>query len=192
MTWSSLKWRRQILSLLYFHHVFYQFPSLLIRFKFNVSLSCRHPSSIVLPRSGAHFLKSPLFSLSVEWNKLPEHIRCVQTSVNFRIALKAHYSQHRYSLTGIPNFSVLRIFFSLKLILAGVFSSKCPAIICRGDFFPRRFLSCFYTSIFRYLFPFFPCFIFHSPLPHFPIFLAIFMWETSVISIHLLLENPFK
>ena len=104
--WSSLKWRRQILSLLYFHHVFYQFPSLLIRFKFNVSLSCRHPSSIVLPRSGAHFLKSPLFSLSVEWNKLPEHIRCVQSSVNFRIALKAHYSQHRYSLTGIPNFSV--------------------------------------------------------------------------------------
>ena len=104
--WSSLKWRRQILSLLYFHHVFYQFPSLLIRFKFNVSLSCRHPSSIVLPRSGAHFLKSPLFSLSVEWNKLPEHIRCVQSSVNFRIALKAHDSQHRYSLTGIPNFSV--------------------------------------------------------------------------------------
>ena len=70
-----------------FHHVFYQFPSLLIRFKFNVSLSCRHPSSIVLPRSGAHFLKSPLFRLSVEWNKLPEHIRCVQSSVNFRIAL---------------------------------------------------------------------------------------------------------
>ena len=104
--WSSLKWRRQILSLLYFHHVFYQFPSLLIRFKFNVSLSCRHPSSIVLPRSGAHFLKSPLFRLSVEWNKLPEHIRCVLSSVNFRIALKARYSQHRYSLTGIPNFSV--------------------------------------------------------------------------------------
>ena len=92
--------------LAYFHHVFYQFPSLLIRFKFNVSLSCGHPSSIVLPRSGAHFLKSPLFRLSEEWNKLPEHIRCVQSSVNFRIALKAHYSQYRYSLTGIPNFSV--------------------------------------------------------------------------------------
>ena len=63
--WESLQWRRQILSLVYFHHVFYQFPALLSQFSFTISSSCRHPSSIVLPRSGTHFFKSPLFGLSV-------------------------------------------------------------------------------------------------------------------------------
>ena len=56
-------------SSLYFHHVFYQFPSILSQFSFTISSTTDtlplHPSSIVLPRSRTHSFKSPLFGLSV-------------------------------------------------------------------------------------------------------------------------------
>ena len=104
--WESLKWRREILSLVYFHHVFYQFPALLNQFSFTISSSCRHPSSIVLPRSGTHFFKSPLFGLSVVWNKLPESLRTERSSAKFRFLLKDHYLTFKFSTTGIPDFRI--------------------------------------------------------------------------------------
>ena len=73
--WESLEWRRQILTLLYFHHLYYFYPSLLSDFHFTKSSSSRRPSSVILPRAGPYVAKSPLFLMCIAWNKLPENIR---------------------------------------------------------------------------------------------------------------------
>ena len=104
--WESLAWRRQILSLVFFHHLFYQYPSLLLQFKLTVSSSSRHPSLVILPRSGAHFSKSPLFLLSIAWNKLPESIRTEKSHLKFRKMIKALYSSHKFQLRGIPDYCI--------------------------------------------------------------------------------------
>ena len=68
-SWESLAWRRQILSLLsstiycisillfcFNLSSLYQYPSLLLQFKFTVSSSSsQRPTLVVLQRSGAHF-----------------------------------------------------------------------------------------------------------------------------------------
>ena len=105
-SWESLAWRRQILGLVYFHHVFSQYPSLLSHFQLPSSQSSRHPSSIILPKAGTFFRKSTLFSLSVAWNKLPEDIRSLSTKAKFSIAVRRYHSQSMFSLKGIPDFCV--------------------------------------------------------------------------------------
>ena len=105
-SWESLAWRRQILGLVYFRHVFSQYPSLLSHFQLPSSQSSRHPSSIILPKPGTFFRKSTLFSLSVAWNKLPEDIRSLSTTAKFSIAVRRYHSQSMFSLKGIPDFCV--------------------------------------------------------------------------------------
>ena len=105
-SWESLAWRRQILGLVYFHHVFSQYPSLLSHFQLPSSQSSRHPSSIILPKAGTFFRKSTLFSLSVAWNKLPEDIRSLSTTAKFSIAVRRYHSQSMFSLKVIPDFCV--------------------------------------------------------------------------------------
>ena len=99
-------WRRQILGLFYFHHVFSQYPSLLSHFQLLSSQSSRHTSSIILPKAGTYFRKSTLFSLSVARNKLPEDIRSLSTTAKFSIAVRRYHSQSMFSLKGIPDFCV--------------------------------------------------------------------------------------
>ena len=43
--WKSLEWRRQILTLVYFHHLYYFYPSLHSDFHFTKSSSSCRPSS---------------------------------------------------------------------------------------------------------------------------------------------------
>lgn len=102
--WESLAWRRQILSLKYFHHLFYEFPSLLMKFNFRVSSNPRHPTSLVLPKSGSYMCKSSLFVLAVAWNNLPEEIRSVKSPFKFKKSIRILYRDCRYSLSGIANF----------------------------------------------------------------------------------------
>ena len=65
-SWESLAWRRHILSLVFFQHIFYQYPSLLVQFNIRrASFSNRHPLSLILPKCGSHFSRSPLFNLPV-------------------------------------------------------------------------------------------------------------------------------
>ena len=100
--WESLEWRRQILALAYFHHVFYAIPSLLFEFGFRLSHSPRHPSSVILPKSGTYLAKSPLFLLSIAWNKLPEDVRSLESPSKFKCAVRRHFASHKFSLKGIP------------------------------------------------------------------------------------------
>ena len=68
--WSSLQFRRHILCLCFFHHLYYYFPDLLTDFGFHKSHSFRHPSSLILPKVGSHFGNSYLFRFSIAWNNL--------------------------------------------------------------------------------------------------------------------------
>jgi len=104
--WDSLQWRRQILSLCYFHHVVFQFPSLLEELQFNKSTSSRHPNLIRLPRALSHFAKSFIFKISIEWNKLPEKLRSVTKPSTFNEQIREHYSASKFCINGIPNFSL--------------------------------------------------------------------------------------
>ena len=102
--WESLQWRRQILALVYFHHVFYKFPAVLIENAFLVSHSTRHPTSILLPRSSAYISKSFLFLLSIAWNKLPEDVRSFTSPCKFNKAVRRYYNNFQFDPSGIPDF----------------------------------------------------------------------------------------
>ena len=103
--WESLEWRRQILTLVYFHHVYYSYPNLLSHHRFKKSHSPRHPTSILLPRAGSYLVKSPLFLMCLAWNKLPESVRSLVSPVKFNVAVRKLYAEYRYVLRGIPEFS---------------------------------------------------------------------------------------
>ena len=106
-SWESLAWRRQILSLVYFHHLFRQCPYILSHFHFHPSQMPRRPCSIVLPQSGSSFSKSPLFLLSIAWNKLPENIRAITAPSAFNSEIRKLLSAHMFSLKEVPLISVL-------------------------------------------------------------------------------------
>ena len=103
-SWESLAWRRQIFSLVYFHHLFHQCPYILSHFHFHPSQMPRRPCSIVLPQSGSSFSKSPLFLLSIAWNKLPENIRAITAPSAFNSDIRKLFSAHMFSLRGTPDF----------------------------------------------------------------------------------------
>jgi len=102
--WDSIHWRRQILSLCYFHHIYYQFPLLLEEFQFLKSNSARRPYSLRLPKASTHFAKSFLFLLSKEWNKLPGSICSIPHPGKFNKLIRDHYASSQYSTKGIDNF----------------------------------------------------------------------------------------
>ena len=81
--WESFHWRRQILSLMYFHHLFYEFPSLLVEFSFCPSAGTCRAHYLRLPKASVHFSKSVLFKLAVQWNKIPEETHSVENSKKF-------------------------------------------------------------------------------------------------------------
>ena len=102
--WESVQWRRQILSLCYYHHVVHQFPQLLEEFQFRKSVSPRHPMTIRLPPASTCFSKFSLFCLSVEWNKLPEFLRSLSLGKAFDTQIKEHYASSKFTVNEIPNF----------------------------------------------------------------------------------------
>ena len=99
--WSSLQFRRHILCLCFFHHLYYYFPDLLTDFGFRKSHSSRHPSSLILPKVGSHFGNSYLFRFSIAWNNLDEQIRVVKSSKQFSNQLHSTYRKYKYSLSGL-------------------------------------------------------------------------------------------
>ena len=105
--WDSLHWRRQILCLSYFHHVIYQFPSLLSKFNFSLtSPTARLPYLIMFPpRAGTHLAKSFLFLISIAWNKLPLLLRSEKNHSKFKMKVRQHFVEYRYLVSGIPNFT---------------------------------------------------------------------------------------
>ena len=103
--WEAIKWRLQILSLCYFHHIVYTFPSVLFDFKFRFSSSSRHPKSLVLPPTGNYFAKSFLFLIAVAWKKLPADIRSLDSPTLFNRQVRKLYEVYRFSVSGIPSFT---------------------------------------------------------------------------------------
>ena len=103
-SWESLAWCRQILSLVYFLHLFHQCPYILSHIHFHPSQMPRRPCSIVLLQSGSSFSKSPLFLLSIAWNKLPENICAITAPSAFNSEIRKLFSAHMFSLRGIPDF----------------------------------------------------------------------------------------
>ena len=89
---------------MYFHHLFYEFPSLLVEFSFCPSAGTRRAHYLRLPKASAHFAKSVLFKLAIQWNKIPEETRSVENSKKFASSIRKLYDDHKYSLSGIPNF----------------------------------------------------------------------------------------
>ena len=103
--WESLHWRRQILALVYFHHVVHYFPSLLDTFSITRSSSARRPFSFLLPKASLYIAKCSLFKLTIEWNKLPFELQSLPAK-SFSIQIRHHYNAHKYSMDGIPYFGV--------------------------------------------------------------------------------------
>ena len=62
--WESLLWRRQILGLVYFHHLYHEYFTLLSDCKLVKSRTSRHPS-LILPRSGSSFSNGFIFKFAV-------------------------------------------------------------------------------------------------------------------------------
>ena len=101
--WEALQWRRHILGLVYFHHLYFQFFSLLSDFGFRKSDNPRHPTSIILPRSGTYSTKSFLFQFSLAWNHVAESTRNIKSSIKFKKQVRADYAKYKYNLAGIPS-----------------------------------------------------------------------------------------
>lgn len=101
--WASLQWRRHVLGLVYYHHVYYHFFSLLDGFGFQKSRNSRHSTSIILPRAGSTFVKSFLFQFSIAWNKLPETTRCLTSPSKFKRQIRKDFISYKFKLSGLSH-----------------------------------------------------------------------------------------
>ena len=63
--WESIAWRRHILGLAYFHHVYYCRYSLLHVNSFKKSRSSHHPHFLILPVAGSYISHSFLFMFAI-------------------------------------------------------------------------------------------------------------------------------
>ena len=101
--WESPAWRRHILGLTFFHHVFYCFPSLLEKFNFKVTKHSRRFHFIVLPHVGKHMSKYFLFKYAIAWNKLPPTLRSLANKVKFKKKIKVEFDDFKCNLAGISH-----------------------------------------------------------------------------------------
>ena len=104
--WESLCWRRHILGLTYFHHIFYCFPTLLQQFSFVITRNSRRSLSIILPRVGTTMSKSFLFMYALAWNKLTPDLRSIPSTNVFKKKIKAEFVQHKFSTSGLSHLFV--------------------------------------------------------------------------------------
>ena len=104
--WESLLWRRQILGLAYFHHIFHTFFALFSKFNFRKSSNPRRPTFLVFPnRAGPSFVKGFLFQYAITWNKLSEETRSLPAH-KFKSQIRRDYDDFKYLCSGIPDFHV--------------------------------------------------------------------------------------
>ena len=82
---------------------FYVFPSLLLKFNFNISSHPRRLHSLVLPPVGKHVSRSFLFKFAIAWNNLPLQIRAITSKHKFKLAIESEFAAHKYSTSGIQH-----------------------------------------------------------------------------------------
>ena len=101
--WESLAWRRHILGLAYFHHVYYCRYSLLQVHGFKKSGSSRRPHFLILPVAGSYISRSFLFMFAIAWNTLPEAIRCLNSPGKFKSAIRKHFAVYQHKVEGLKH-----------------------------------------------------------------------------------------
>lgn len=98
----SLRWRREIASLVLLHKLLQsrQQPLAECLFPFASSVtdrSRRKPKQLILPKAhSTRVLKSFFYRTALAWNTLPAHTQALQTPSQFRSALETHFNKFKY------------------------------------------------------------------------------------------------
>lgn len=107
--WPSLRWRREILSMVLFFKLISSRPQLFCEYlpvfvKDKVNREHRKPLQLLLPsvKSSRH-LNSFFIRSSILWNKLPHRIQSAPSSTVFRSLLEHHWETFKFNAyTNIP------------------------------------------------------------------------------------------
>ena len=103
LDWPSLRWRREIASMVLFHRILHTRPkpldACLFKFAHTVSdRSLRKPKQLLLQEAHTtKYINTFFYRTSMIWNTLPAQIQNISNHHHFKDALEAHWSIHKYS-----------------------------------------------------------------------------------------------
>ena len=107
MQWPSLRWRRAVLTLTFFHRLLSNPPGplkeCLFPFASTTGRSLRKPRQLILgPISSSRLLKSFFYRTAIQWNSLPANIQNITCTSAFKHALEHHWQEYQFNASKDP------------------------------------------------------------------------------------------